>query len=285
MHELETALTRQDAQAILRALHHGAGINAPLFPGQPDSPTALDIAAAKDGSPNMTLFLLHHGARVTRDNFDNVCQNGYLEQVRLLASQGVPYRGRDAKGATPLHYAAQNHDPRITRLLLAHGAGADVNARDEDGNTPLLRAAEESQPSVIALLLRHGARVNVHNKFNDTPLHCAAQVNSPACVRLLLNAGADLRARDKEGLTPLHAASEHWTNRPDDRLETMRLLINAGAPMNVKDRSGYTPLDLALWAAAKEPIDPRLVSYLRKRGGKATIDWGPAYPLPHGAAP
>lgn len=46
----------------------------------------------------------------------------------------------DDKGFTPLHYAARNWWPALTRLLLQCGARPD--AQDSKGDTPLHLAAE-----------------------------------------------------------------------------------------------------------------------------------------------
>lgn len=83
---------------------------------------------------------------------------------RLLESGHDP-NVVDTVGWSPLHFAAQDNDAELTRLLLRHGA--DHSIADCHGNTPLFHAAFSSrgQGECIAALLQAGAdpeRVNNH---------------------------------------------------------------------------------------------------------------------------
>ncbi len=70
---------------------------------------------------------------------------------------------------TALHFAAQECETRMVRLLLENGA--EVDAKDEYGNTPLWRAVfnSEGRGEVIRLLLSHGADKDISNNHGITP--------------------------------------------------------------------------------------------------------------------
>jgi ankyrin repeat protein len=78
----------------------------------------------------------------------------------------------DARGAFPLHVAAEFGQAGAARLLLAYGA--DMAARDTQNDaTALGWAAFFGRPKVVRLLLDAGAEVNQRNKHGLTPLGCA----------------------------------------------------------------------------------------------------------------
>ena len=66
------------------------------------------------------------------------------------------YYGADVHKAsnrnrTPLHAASYEGHIDVARLLLAHGADADV--KDEDGDTPVADAKSRGHSAVVALLV------------------------------------------------------------------------------------------------------------------------------------
>lgn len=71
--------------------------------------------------------------------------NGHTENINAKCG----YRG------SPLHAALYNGDLDAVRLLLDHGA--DANLGDNVGKTPLVRANEKGNLEAIQLLLEHGA--------------------------------------------------------------------------------------------------------------------------------
>jgi len=69
----------------------------------------------------------------TRELLDAILK-GDTNKVSALLAQGANPNAKDAHGQTPLHYAAANNRPEITRLLLNSGARAD--ATNNVGVTP-----------------------------------------------------------------------------------------------------------------------------------------------------
>jgi len=116
------------------------------------------------GNPAMARLLLAHGADPNRTNqsgdtpLSGAVQLKQTELVALLLEAGARatgFTGRDS--LTPLHRAGLGGRTDIARLLLEHGADADINAKDREGATPLDLAVRYGHRSVADLLVAHGA--------------------------------------------------------------------------------------------------------------------------------
>lgn len=87
---------------------------------------------------------------------------GAVEEI-LQARHGP--NERDAKGATPLYYAAKNGHLNVCSTLLRAGASADAQLNAESHfDCPLHIASEEGQYRVVDLLLKSGADVSILGK-------------------------------------------------------------------------------------------------------------------------
>jgi ankyrin repeat protein len=178
------------------------------------------------------------------------------------------------------------------------------------GTTPLLRAAKAGDVPLLRLLLKHGALANLANSQGVTPLMAAAgdgYVHDPTrgrlrteadaleCYSLLRAAGADVNARTVLSIadadlkvttaanrTALHAAASRGWN------ELVRRLVADGAVLDVIDSNGLSPIDYALGrfpkefnALVPEPY-PETVALLRSFGARAE---NPAASFPPGTTP
>jgi ankyrin repeat protein len=166
-------------------------------------------------------------------------------------------------GATPLLRAAKAGDVPVVRLLLAHGALADL--ANFNGDTPLMAAVgkgwinaptrgafytEEEALQVYALLRAAGANVNARTHFDETPLHSAALRGWNRIVKKLVADGAELDAADHNGLTPLDFAMGRIPKafnaiQAEPKIETVALLRSLGAHL---EHPGLPP-----WPAASTP--------------------------------
>src|SRR6185437_9171426 len=181
------------------------------------------------------LDTLPYGGRPDHLSLDNTSALGLM---KLLLNKGAnpnarlrlfpPYRSLGADrggdmalttGATPLYRAARAGDVAAVKLLLEHGA--DANLPNRYGDTPIMAAAglgaskvdtrgkyitEKEAVETIDLLVAAGANVNARDMRGDTALHGAAAWGRDDVVRCLALHHADLTAKDERGMTPFDSA-------------------------------------------------------------------------------
>jgi ankyrin repeat protein len=198
----------------------------------PDKTSALDIARLlleKGVDPNIQL-VLHRPDRAGQGRFTD-------DPLRT--------------GATPLTRAAVNCDLDAIKLLVAHGA--DANLPTAMGLTPLMVV---SGMGVTTRDMRGGYQMTPKDQL---------QARSLAALDALIAAGADVNAKitdttswtarvarinsltDKDGQTAIFAAAGWgWT-------DVVKYLIAHGADLGVKDAHGKTPLDAAKGQAGGRP--------------------------------
>lgn len=123
---------------------------------------------------------------------------------------------KDARGCTPLHWAAKLGNVEAIALLL--NAGADPNARDHAQASPLHYAVVSPtayRPKCITAMLAAPqpaqAIVTAKDINGQTPMHwlagaCHLHVHLEA-MKLLVLHGADVFATDTLGNSPLHNAA------------------------------------------------------------------------------
>ena len=113
----------------------------------------------------------------------------YAGVVQQLLDKGAAPGKADAKGRTPLHYAAKNNDAVIAKLLIAKllTAKTSLDARTtEGGMTPLHMAAQAGSIEVVKLLLADSADAMLADAKGSTPLQMAAAGGHGKIVDLLL---------------------------------------------------------------------------------------------------
>nr|XP_040038828.1 LOW QUALITY PROTEIN: receptor-interacting serine/threonine-protein kinase 4 [Gasterosteus aculeatus aculeatus] len=156
----------------------------------------------------------------------------------LLGRRCTNVNAKDEDQYTALHWAAQNGDEAITRLLLDRGAA--INETDGQGRTPAHVACQHGQENVIRVLLSRGADVHIRGKDDWTALHLASWQGHLGIVKLLVKqAGADVDGQTTEGRTPLHLASQRGQYR------VARILIELGADVHMTSTGLNAPLHVA----------------------------------------
>ena len=204
--------------------------------------------------------------------FYNSIRANNLTALRTLATEGADVNTADARGETPLMYAATVGSVDAMRFLLDHGA--DPNLQNQFGSTALIWSATDI--AKVQLLLDHGANPNLASKRGRTPLLVGAMSDqSAAIVRLLISKGADIQAKDVIKTTALKAASF------GNDTETIKLLLDAGLDPNAVDLPGLSPLMMA--AGWNGNLDA--VKMLLAKGAKINGVSRPVMGLPTRIAP
>lgn len=121
-------------------------------------------------------------------------REGDLARCRSLILTGAKLSAPDDKGWMPLHVAALEETPEITRLLLEAGAPVNAHTTDKGTWTALHIAGSYSHTKTMEELLKKGADVNAQAARQWTPLHVAAWCGRGDAVALLLDHGADTNA-------------------------------------------------------------------------------------------
>ena len=180
------------------------------------------------------------GGRADRPALD---QTSSLQLIKMLLDAGAnpnlqlklfpPYRSlRDDRGAdsllsvgaTPLLRAAKGGDLPAIRLLLAHGANAELPTAT--GITPLLAAA------------------GVGSSALDTRGRYKTQAQAITVAQALLDAGVNVNETDRVGDTALHGAASWGWN------DMVKTLADRHANLLAKDGHGRTAADVAMGSAS-----------------------------------
>jgi ankyrin repeat protein len=153
----------------------------------------------------------------------DAAMRGDRAAVKTLLQQGEDVNAAQGDGMTALHWAAENADPEMAKMLLYAGARADAATRN--GNyTPLHLAARRGSVPVITALLEAGAEVDAKTTSGGaTALHFAAATGSADAVTTLLDRDATVDVREVFGQTPLMWAAAY------DRPDVIRVLVARGA--------------------------------------------------------
>ncbi|HEX7081563.1 MAG TPA: ankyrin repeat domain-containing protein [Gammaproteobacteria bacterium] len=256
------------AKALIEA---GADVNKWDFAGRTPLYHAVDLHTPPSNARNALL----HG-----DETDA------MDLIRLLLD----------RGADP--NIQLKHRPQFRDAVFERGTDVMLST----GATPLLRAARAGDTEVVRLLLEHGAIAELPNQYGVTPFMAAAGVgfgiratrgqdateeDRIETLKVLLEAGADVNRRTVSfGRIPppgkdnflMHVRITHGNQRyiysyvpPDGRAaihgaarngwnKVVQFLFDHGAKLKVAGRDGLTPMDLAAGRYEPEilvpPADP-----------------------------
>ena len=221
--------------------------------------TALMFAARVDDLASAKL-LVAAGANVNDEDAWGVsavvlaAHSGFTDVVEFLLEKGANANS-DRAGFTALHEAVMRRDENLVKVLLDHGADANLpvrswtptrrSSRDFNfppeliGGTPFWLAARFTEPEVMRLLAKHGA----------DPLFVLRS------ERMVEGRGVAWEQR-KEATTAVMAAAgmggggSPWTEIERSRreklaLEAVKIAVELGVDVNAKSVNGSTALDSA----------------------------------------
>ncbi len=223
------------------------------------SDTALIFAARVDDLASAKL-LVAAGANVNDEDAWGVsavvlaAHSGFTDVVEFLLEKGANANS-DRAGFTALHEAVMRRDENLVKVLLDHGADANLpvrswtptrrSSRDFNfppeliGATPFWLAARFTEPEVMRLLVKHGA----------DPLFVLRS------ERMVEGRGVAWEER-KEATTAVMAAAgmggggSPWieierSQREKLALEAVKVALDLGVDVNAKSVNGSTALDSA----------------------------------------
>jgi uncharacterized protein len=185
------------------------------------------------------LNTLPYGGRSDRPSLDTTTS---LKMIELLLAAGVNPNAQ-LKLFPPFRQIGSD---RGADLLLTIGT------------TPLLRAAKAGDVDAMKLLLTHGAKADLANSLGVTPLMAAAGLRSNeidtrgkyvtekdaiAAIDLLVAAGADVNVIDDRGQSALYGAAYWGWN------DVIKDLVGHGANLTLKDVHAHTAVDMAMGLA------------------------------------
>jgi ankyrin repeat protein len=211
---LEFAMTRQNEEAALYLLEHGAN------PNNSDAGIAPLHVAAYMGQLAIAKALVARGANVNA----RMMKPHRLIEVLEVGVNLYPGSGLFTKvGSTPFMAAAYHGQVEIMKMLLA--AGADPMLVAKGGENALMLAAGLGRPepsdvsyhvwkesetiAAIRLCLDLGMDVNATNQWSQGALHGAAFHEQPEVIGFLVANGVYLDATDWQDQTPLRIAEGH----------------------------------------------------------------------------
>lgn len=134
-------------------------------------------------------------------------KSGNLSDLEQQLSSGVDPDTQDARGWSPLIWAAAEGHFHVIKLLLDHGA--DPNTINYLGRSAVMYASNYGYYEIVRALVEKGAILNPSGEFSDLPaLSAAARQGNLEIAELLVEYGADPLHRSKEGKSALDFAME-----------------------------------------------------------------------------
>jgi ankyrin repeat protein len=183
--DMEEAMIRRDATAVINLINRGVDVNTVDREGN----TLLTQAVRLDVPPLFD-FLLQRRARLNIRNRNGetalsiAAFTGKLSYVQRLVEAGAEV---NFYGWPPLAYAAYNGHAEIVDYLLKHRA--EIDATTANGSTALFFAARHGHREVVELLLKYKADPTIANENGDTAVDWALKGKNTDIEALLRAAG------------------------------------------------------------------------------------------------
>ena len=138
-----------------------------------------------------------------RSPLHSACVLGALDVVKILVRAGAGVRATNNKGHTCLILAVRFRQTKIVRYLVGLPE-VELNHRDTEKNfTALHYAVENEDTDVVRVLIDAGADIETRGNYGRSPLHSACVLGALDVVKILVRAGAGVRATNNKGHTCL----------------------------------------------------------------------------------
>ena len=178
--------------------------------------------------------------------------------ITLLMAQGANPNLQNLQQQDALMLAVKTNNSLTVDTLLQAASKADlrlaISQQDKTGKSLLHYALEQHNNNLVKLLLDKGINTELVDQYQHTPLLYAVQQAYLPTIKLLVEHKASLKAQDKRGRTPLlyttwfyvHKSDDPFKQQLNERLAVIDYLIAQGADINAVDKSGNTLLHLGI---------------------------------------
>jgi len=104
----------------------------------------------------------------------NAIEENRIEEVRQFMENGVNLDFKDRFGTPLLHFATNDEDAAVIKLLVENGV--DINACDAYGTTKLMQVCASGNLELAEYLLKHGADPTLQDEDGDSAREYAENV-------------------------------------------------------------------------------------------------------------
>ena len=117
--------------------------------------------------------------------FFSTIQSGHVPNLKAQIERNPNLVNmNDARGFTPLIFAAYFNKEAIVKILIENNA--EIDAKDASGNTALAGVSFKGDTAIAELLIEKGANMNAQNSKGMTPLIYATMYNQEQIIKLSL---------------------------------------------------------------------------------------------------
>jgi ankyrin repeat protein len=231
-------------------------------PGEEASKKALDLAllkAAEEGKDEAVGNLLRRGANPNAEDAKGwtplvfAAKSGHLGAARALIAKGADVNRRTSTtlGTTVLCFAVGSGNMELIQALLDQGA--DINGKSRNGLTPLIWTASNGKAALAEFLISKGADLNLFGLIDSrgaalNAMMAATEAGKLEMLQFLIEKGAKLEATNNMGDTTLMEVAKR------DRPAEVKLLIEKGANIDATGPRGHTALIYAAYNGRTENV-------------------------------
>jgi hypothetical protein len=155
---------------------------------------------------------------------------GKLHEIQKLVTR-KNVNDKDENGKTLLHYASENGQIDIIKVLI--NVGAVIDAQDGGGRTSLFLASNADKKETVNVLLNKGADPNIKDSNGDTAMHVAAGNGDLDILKLLIEKGGEINSVNNFNWSVLHNAAYCVANY-EENWDMIKWLLEAGADKEAK---------------------------------------------------
>ncbi len=234
---LHNAVKEKNISKIKQLLEEGADVNNLTRRGK----SPLHLISLESGDIEQIIstakLLIKYGADVNQINYfsynmfktalnNAVKLDNYPLVQLLLKHKAEPNIQGGYYDETPLHFAIQNKNSHIARLLIE--SGMDIKLLHNTDGSALVSAIQRDMYDIVALIIN---KISIKD-YNRLILHAT----DPGIIKLLIDHGADINAADKLGFTLLMNVTKN------NSFKAAAFLLKNGVEVNKRDMFGDTVL-------------------------------------------